>query len=138
MDNRYSDYYLGIRRAIQDECNTSAFYRHLAAMVPGTLCGDIFATASADEYRHAQMLAALLDHPTSYRLPGASPAAKTICPEDLARAVEGEFGAVCEYAELAAMAPTPHARSVLLSILGDEYGHVRLFILLQETGLCRK
>ena len=136
MDNRYSEYYMGIRRAIQDECNTSAFYRHLAAMVPGTLCGDIFATAAADEYRHAQMLAALLSHPTPYRLPEASPAAKTICPEDLMRAIEGEFGAVCEYAELASMAPTSQARSALLSILGDEYGHVRLFILLQETGLC--
>ncbi len=136
MDYRYNEYAEGIRRAIQDECNTSAFYRSLASMVPGTLCGDIFATAAADEYRHAQMLAALLSHPTPYRLAEASPSAKAICPEDLARAIEGEFGAICEYAELAAMAPTPQARSALLSILGDEYGHVRLFILLRETGLC--
>jgi rubrerythrin len=138
VDYTFNEYVEGIRRAIEDECNTSAFYRRLAAMVPGTLCGDIFARAAADEYRHAQMLAALLSHPTPYRTAEASSAAMAICPEDIMRAIDGEFGAICEYAELAAMAPTPRARSVLLSILGDEYGHVRMFILLQETGLCGK
>ena len=100
------------------------------------ICGDIFATASADEYRHAQMLAALLSCPTPYLAEDETLSAAAICPGDLHKAISGELDAICEYAGLAAIAPSAEARSVLMSILGDEYGHARLFMLLQETGLC--
>jgi rubrerythrin len=136
MNSQYRDYVEGVQRAIQDECNTSRFYRRLAEQVPGTLCGDIFATASADEYRHAQMLAALLSCPTPYLAEDETLSAAAICPGDLHKAISGELDAICEYAGLAAIAPSAEARSVLMSILGDEYGHARLFMLLQETGLC--
>lgn len=136
MSVEQNEYIEGIRRAIQDECNTSMFYRRLAMQVPGTLCGDVFATASADEYRHAQMLATLLNYPTPYHVTDEKPSAMAICPEDLETAIHGELGAICEYATLARMAPSSQAQFVLLSIIGDEYGHVRLFILLRQAGLC--
>ena len=128
------NYVEGVQRAIQDS-NTSRFYRRLAEQVPGRYAAT-FRNRIADEYRHAQMLAALLSCPTPYLAEDETLSAAAICPGDLHKAISGELDAICEYAGLAAIAPSAEARSVLMSILGDEYGHARLFMLLQETGLC--
>ena len=47
----------------------------------------------------------------------------------------GETNAVARYASLAAMAPTLEIRYILTSILGDEYGHSRIWLALLQNAV---
>ena len=53
-------------------------------------------------------------------------------------AIQGELGAIRRYVELAMCAPTLKVRYLLLSILGDEYAHARIWTaMLQAQSLCK-
>ncbi len=55
--------------------------------------------------------------------------------QDVSAAVAGETNAVARYASLAAMAPTLEIRYILTSILGDEYGHSRIWLALLQNAV---
>ncbi|BAS28256.1 ferritin-like domain-containing protein [Limnochorda pilosa] len=53
-------------------------------------------------------------------------------PQDIAEAIQDELGAVSMYARMASEAGDPVLRAILLNIAGDEYGHARVFMTMQE------
>ena len=129
MTDPYRDLLL---HAYEEELDASSFYMSLSSSAPTPLCQNLFWSAANDEYRHAQMLAVLLSAtawPGSVAVPSTA-----IGKDDLEKAIQGELEAICDYAKLASLAHSEHDRLVFLSILGDEYGHVRIFLALQSTG----
>lgn len=127
--NQYRDM---IERAIQDELRTSRFYYSMSGAATNPVCASLLASASNDEYRHAQMLSAIL----AGHGPGAyeSVLSAAVDPADLEKAVRGELTAISEYATLAGIAPSSQERLLMMSILGDEYGHARMFMSMQASG----
>ena len=118
--------------AYEEELDASSFYMSLSNTAQTPLCQNLFWSAANDEYRHAQMLAVYLSEmawPGSLAVP--STAARR---EDIEKAIQGELEAICDYAKLASLARSEHDRLIFLSILGDEYGHVRIFLALGSTG----
>lgn len=47
-------------------------------------------------------------------------------------AIQDELSAVSEYAQLAQMAQQPAMKAIIMSIMGDEYGHARTFLAISE------
>lgn len=129
MMNEYTSL---LMHAYPEELEASSFYTCLANAASTPVCRALLASAANDEYRHAQMLAALLS--------GVQPRSMTtletakVRPADLEKAIQGELEAICDYARLAALAPTVELRLLFLSILGDEYGHVRMFHAMEAAG----
>lgn len=131
MPNEYREM---IEHAIEDELNTSRFYYNMARAAGKAVCASLLDSASNDEYRHAQILSAILAG--QHRRPCDSAESGAVDPGDLEKAVQGELSAICEYATLAKLAPNMEERMLFVSILGDEYGHMRLFTAMEASG-CR-
>ena len=124
-----------IQESIQDELSDVAFYAGIANESPDEISRLIITSIVGDEYVHARTQAALLHQldPNSAGAPAVAPPSNTGYQEDIMAAIAGETSAVGRYAMLAAEAPTLTIRYLLTSILGDEYGHIRIWIALLQN-----
>ena len=116
-----------------------AFYAGIANESPDEISRLIITSIVGDEYAHARTQAALLHQldPDSAGAPPVAPPPNTGYQEDIMAAIAGETSAAARYAMLAAEAPTLSIRYLLTTILGDEYGHIRIwFALLQNLEEC--
>jgi len=118
-----------IEEARRDELEASSFYNQLAAIAPNPSLGQIISSIAGDEYGHARILATMLaERPLTTGLGEGVSVLRDEFRSGLERAIKGELSAISDYAQLAAMSPTTEQKLMFISILGDEYGHVRTFI----------
>ena len=126
-----------IEESIQDELSDVTFYSGIANESPDPISRLIITSIVGDEYTHARTQAALLHqlNPNAPGSPPVPPPPNVGYVPDIQTAIIGETSAVGRYAHLASLAPTLTVRYILTSILGDEYGHIRIwFALLQNLG----
>lgn len=153
MANEFLD---RVAAARHDELQANAMYNQMAGIAPSRELSLIVASIAEDEYNHARILATILAEEeggwedleelgeelhsratgTWWRRtappPQTDPARFRRMAEE---AVRDELDAVCDYAVLARLSPSTEKRLILLSILGDEYGHARTLItMLSELG----
>ncbi|HHW26348.1 MAG TPA: ferritin-like domain-containing protein [Firmicutes bacterium] len=124
-----NEYYQRLQAAYIDELEAYTFYSYLASVAPSMELSQILTSIARDEYGHARTIAAMLVGVPGMTLPtwGGSPAGTITWEEALSRAIDGELGDTAEYAELARIAPTTDQRLLLMTLLGDEFGHARTF-----------
>lgn len=135
-DHSHLDSFIAqIEESIQDELSDVEFYANIANESPDDISRKIITSIVGDEYAHARTQAALL-HKLNPDRPGAPPVMpppNTGYVEDIRAAIVGETQAVARYAHLASIAPTREIRYLLTTILGDEYGHIRIWLALLEN-----
>lgn len=118
-----------IERARKDELDAASFYNQLAAIAPNPTIAQIISSIAADEYGHSRILTTMLSERAFSTAIGQGRAvARDEFTSGLERAIQGELAAISDYAQLAEMSPTIEQKMMFISILGDEYGHVRTFI----------
>jgi rubrerythrin len=130
-----NEYYQRLQAAYIDELEAYAFYSHLATIAPSMELSQILNSIARDEYGHARTIAAILAGVPGMSPPkwGGTPSGTAAWEEGLMRALDGELGDTAEYAELARIAPTTDQRLILMTLLGDEYGHARTFSAILST-----
>ena len=126
-----------LQDSIQDELSDVEFYAGIANEAPDPLSRLLITSIVGDEFGHARTQAALL-HALDPSTAGSAPVAPPPnlgYTQDVMTAVAGETGAVNRYAYLASQAPTLEMRYLLTSILGDEYGHIRIWLSLLQNAV---
>lgn len=134
-----NDYRRQLEGAMQDEICDAGFYAQIAQEAPSQELSELIMTIVGDEYGHARLLAALLGvcPPCAGCAPECAKTTGNFCA-DVETAIQGELDAIQRYSVLAMCAPTLKIRYLLLSILGDEYAHVRIWTaMLQACSLCK-
>lgn len=124
---RRDEYRRRLNAAYEDERRANEYYTGLAGRGNEReryLLGSI----ANDEYRHAQMLYPYVFAPYA----AAEGEALQLTRPELERAIHDELTAIAGYAELATMAPTETERLMFISIIGDEYGHLRILLLMES------
>ncbi|MGI6628670.1 MAG: ferritin family protein [Bacillota bacterium] len=128
-----------IEAAIKDELEAASFYNQLASSAPNTVIAQILSSMAADEYGHARILTAMMADKMTMAFPTIDPfwgkTGRDDFRRNLEQALEGELEAIAEYAEFARMSTTLEQKTIFLSIVGDEYGHARVFITLLAGGV---
>lgn len=121
-----------------DELSDAGFYAQIAEEAPTKELRELLVSIAGDEYGHARMLAALIGFcPPCPSCPEECPKATGDFCKDVQTAMEGELEAIKSYSQLAGCAPSMKIRSLLASILGDEYAHVRILsAMLEAKCLC--
>jgi hypothetical protein len=94
----------------------------------------LFGLLAADEFRHAQILFPFVFAPLAVAQEKVESHQATRA--DFEAAIQGELEAIAGYAELARMAPTIAERMMFIPIIGDEYGHLRI-LMSMEQAFCR-
>ena len=137
--NFCTDYRRQLEESMQDEICDAGFYAQIAAEAPTEELKELIMTIVGDEYGHARLQAALLGIcPAERTCPSECPSSAGNFRTDVEAAIQGELGAIRRYAELAMCAPTLKVRYLLISILGDEYAHARIWTaMLQAQSLCK-
>lgn len=93
-----------------------------------TALSQVISSIAADECGHYRILTTMLQDNISMGLPPWRPTTRDDFRSGLQKAIQGELSAISEYAGSAAASPTIEQQLMFISILGDEYGHVRTFI----------
>ncbi|NMP22941.1 ferritin family protein [Sulfobacillus harzensis] len=126
-----------IEESLQDELSDVEFYANIANESPDDISRKIITSIVGDESAHARTQAALLHqlNPDAKGAPPVQPPANTGYVEDIRMAIVGETHAVARYAHLASIAPTREIRYLLMTIMGDEFGHIRIWLALLENIL---
>ncbi|HHY38751.1 MAG TPA: ferritin-like domain-containing protein [Clostridia bacterium] len=120
-----------VREAIEDELRDASFYNQMATIAPNDEIRAIIMSIAGDEYGHARIFSGILDIQTGMFVP---PVAEELeynreqFIQDLRRGIDGELQAVSEYALLARDAPNDEIRAIIMSVMGDEYAHARIFL----------
>ena len=133
-----NEYFERLQAAYIDELEAYTFYSYLATIAPSVELSQILNNIARDEYGHARTIAAILSGVPGIAPPpwGNTPTGTITWEEGLMRALDGELGDTAEYAELARIAPTTEQRLILMTLLGDEYGHARTFSAFLSTTHC--
>mgnify|MGYP000916629407 CR=1 FL=1 len=131
-----SNFRLDLEASIQDEICDAGFYAGIADEAPTDILRLIITSITGDEYGHARLQASLLGvYPPPVSSPPDCPAATGNFAADVRAAISGELSAITRYAGLAGCAPDLQIRYLLTSILGDEYGHARIWNAMLLAGL---
>lgn len=127
-----------LEASIQDELCDAGFYAGIADEAPTDILRLITTSIVGDEYGHARLQASLLGIcPPPISCPPDCPGATGNFVADVRMAISGELSAITRYAGLAGCAPNLQVRYLLTSILGDEYGHARIWnAMLLAGSLC--
>lgn len=127
-----------IEDSMMDELCDAGFYAQIANEAPTPELRELIISIVGDEYGHARLQAALLGVcPPDTECPPDCVGATGNFRADVETAIQGELSAIRRYAELAMCAPTAKIRYLLTSILGDEYGHARIWTaILQAESMC--
>lgn len=127
-----------LEESIQDEICDAGFYAQIANEAPSDELKKLITSIIGDEYGHARLQSSLLGMcPPPVSSPAGCPTATGDFTTDVQTAIHGEFAAIRRYAELASCAPNPEVRALLTSILGNEYGHTRIWgAMILAPSLC--
>lgn len=121
-----------LHRAFEDEREAYERYgRYAGGARTNPMFPYLWGSMASDEYRHAQMLYPYVSSQTQFSLEKAVGILE-VTHADIEEAIRGELMAIAGYAELAAMAPTSEERMMFVSIIGDEYGHLRILMSMEQ------
>lgn len=129
-----------IECSLLDELCDAGFYAQIAKEAPTQDLRNLIVTIVGDEYGHARIQSALLGIcPPPISCPPDCPPASGCFITDVEAAIKGELSAITRYAQLASCAPNTKTRLLLMSILGDEYAHARIWTaMLLAPEFCKK
>jgi rubrerythrin len=126
--------------SLLDELCDAGYYAQIANEAPTEELRNLVITIVGDEYGHARIQSALLGicPPPISCPPDCAPATGNF-EADVEAAIKGELSAITRYAQLASCAPNTEIRLLLMSILGDEYAHARIWTaMLLAPELCKR
>ncbi|MGI6239542.1 MAG: hypothetical protein ACOYI5_07935 [Christensenellales bacterium] len=106
----------------------AGFHAQIACEAPTEALKNLIITIVGDEYAHVRIQSSLLGVcPPPITCPPDCPGASGDFVCDVERAIAGELDSIARFAHLASCAPSGEVRALMLSMLGDEYAHARIW-----------